>query len=99
MAQVMKMRWEGVTPQQYEQLRPLVRWETDHPEGAIFHVAWFTDGGISVMDVWESSEQFDRFFQDRLLPAIQELAIPGEPKIKWFEAHAVFNPAASLTTA
>ncbi len=99
MAQVMKMRWEGVTPQQYEQLRPLARWETDHPEGAIFHVAWFTDGGISVLDVWESSEQFDRFFQDRLMPAIQELSIPGEPKIKWFEAHAVFNPAAALATA
>jgi hypothetical protein len=76
-----------------------VRWETDHPEGAIFHVAWFSEGGISVMDVWESSQQFDRFMQDRLMPAIQDVGVPGEPKIKWFDAHAVYNPQAALATA
>ena len=63
------MRWEGVTPAQFDELRSLVSWETEQPEGAIFHVAWFRDGGITVMDVWESQEQFDRFMQDRLMQA------------------------------
>jgi hypothetical protein len=55
MAQVLKMRWEGVKPEHYEALRPIVRWESDPPEGLVFHVAWFRDGGITLVDVWESS--------------------------------------------
>jgi hypothetical protein len=51
MAQVLKMRWEGVTPEHYETLRPIVHWESDPPEGLIFHVAFFRDGGISIVDV------------------------------------------------
>ena len=46
----MKMRWEGVQPDQYD-VRPVVNWETDVPEGLVFHVAWFRDGGITVVDV------------------------------------------------
>jgi hypothetical protein len=97
MAQVLKMRWEGVKPEQYEALRPIVRWESDPPEGLVFHVAWFRDGGITVLDVWESSAQFDDFFSGRLLPAIQQIGIEGQPQTKWFEAHAYFNPAAPVT--
>jgi hypothetical protein len=51
------------------------------------------------MDVWESSQQFDRFMQDRLMPAIQDVGVPGEPKIKWFDAHAIYNPQAILAGA
>ena len=54
MASVMHMRWNGVTKEQYDELRPIVQWETEHPDGAIFHVAYFDDGGINVIDVWES---------------------------------------------
>jgi hypothetical protein len=97
MAQVLKMRWEGVKPEQYEALRPIARWESDPPEGLVFHVAWFRDGGITVLDVWESSAQFDDFFSGRLLPAIQQIGIEGQPQTKWFEAHAYFNPAAPVT--
>lgn len=97
MASVMQMRWEGITPDQYDALRPVVRWETDYPEGAVFHVAWFDGGGINVIDVWDSPEQFDRFMQDRLGPAVQQLGIEGQPDIKWSDAHAVFNPAAEQT--
>jgi hypothetical protein len=98
MAQVLKMRWEGFTPEQYEALRPIVRWETEAPEGLIFHVAWFRDGGITVLDVWESSAQFDDFLATRLNPGIQQLGIEGQPEIKWIDAHAYFNPAQRVAT-
>ncbi len=99
MAEVMKMRWDGVTPAQYDELRSLVRWESDHPEGAVFHVAWFAGDGIRVMDVWDSQEQFERFLQDRLMPAIQQVGVEGQPDIAWFDAHAVYNPQALLAGA
>jgi hypothetical protein len=94
MASVMQMRWKGVTKDQYEQLRALVRWENDHPDGAIFHVAYFDDGDISVVDVWESPEHFQRFMDARLGPGVQQVGVAGQPDITWYEAHAVYNPAA-----
>ena len=94
MASVMQMRWDGITQEQYDELRPVVHWESDFPDGAIFHVAYFTNGGINVIDVWDSPQQFDRFFETRLGPGIQQVGIAGQPDIQWYEAHAVFNPQA-----
>jgi hypothetical protein len=99
MAQVLKMRWEGVTPEQYEALRPIVNWESDPPEGLVFHVAWFRDDGITSVDVWESSDNFDEFFQTRLMPGIKQIGLEGQPAQHWFDAHAYFNPAQVPTRA
>ena len=99
MAQVLKLRWEGVTPEHYEALRPIVNWEGDPPEGQIFHVAFFREGGITIFDVWESSDTFDAFFKQRLMPGIQQIGLQGQPVMKWFDAHAYFNPARVPTHA
>jgi hypothetical protein len=92
MGQVLKMRWEGFTQQQYDTLRPIVNWEGDPPEGLISHVAWFREGGMTIVDVWESSAKFDDFFEERLQPAIQQIGVQGQPATKWFDAHAYFIP-------
>lgn len=92
MATVMKMRWEGVTRDQYDQARKVVSWETDVPKGAIHHVAWFTDGGINVIDLWDSAADFNTFVESRLMPGVQEVGIQGEPQVELHEAHAVFAP-------
>ena len=94
MAYVMQMRWDGVTKQQYDELRPVVQWETEHPDGAYFHVAYFDDAGINVVDVWESPAHFDRFFQERLGPGVQQVGVQGQPDVTWHEAHAIYNPQA-----
>ena len=65
MAIVMIMRWENVTPEQYDQLREIVRWEIEAPEGGIYHVAAFDDSGVRITDVWESAEDFQRFTEQR----------------------------------
>ena len=83
MAVVMEMRWPGITSQQYDQARDGVEWETKTPDGAIFHVAWFADGGIRVVDVWESEAAFDRFAEERLMPVVK-----GELN---FPAHRIFD--------
>jgi hypothetical protein len=93
MAVVMQMRWDGVAPEQYNQTRDLVEWETETPEGAIFHVAWFDGGGLNVIDVWESPEQFQRFVDERLTPATTRVGIQGEPNVKFSDAHRIFDAA------
>ena len=45
MAIVMNMQWSGVTKVQYDQTLALVKWETETPTGAKFHVASFDERG------------------------------------------------------
>jgi hypothetical protein len=44
---MMIMEWDGVTPEQYDQLKQLVNWETDVPAGGIFHVTAFSEQGAN----------------------------------------------------
>ena len=98
MASVMQFRWEGVTPEQYDEVRSKVGWETRVPTGAIGHTAYFADGALNVVDIWESPADFDRFFEERLGPAVQEAGIQGQPNVTWYQAHAVFLPKAVVGT-
>jgi len=91
MAVVVQLRWDGVTPDQYETTREIVQWETEIPDGAIFHVAWFDQGGINVVDVWEAPEQFQGFVEERLTPATKQAGIQGEPKVDFQPAHRIFD--------
>ena len=92
MAIVMHLRWEGITPAQYDQACEQVGWETVVPEGAVFHVASFSNGGIDVTDVWDSAEQFQAFADQRLLPVLKgKLAFPGEPVVTVEPAYRVFD--------
>ena len=54
------------------------------PEGLILHTAGpLVDGGWRVFDVWESEEAFWQFFDERVLPAAQNLghgATPARPE-------------------
>jgi hypothetical protein len=52
------------------------------------------EGGWNVIDFWESREQFDRFQQDRLGPAIGALgdkAPPNPPSIKEFPVYNIIK--------
>jgi hypothetical protein len=49
---------------------------SDMPDGLIFHTAGATAEGWRIFDVWESREQFERFFEDRVVPAMQQVAGP-----------------------
>lgn len=90
---VMTMKWSGVTPEQYEKLRKTVNWEGDVPKGAQFHVASFDKEGIRVVDLWNSAEDFNSFTKNRLMPAVQQLGVKGEPQLEIYPTHAIFAPA------
>ncbi len=49
------------------------------PPGLILHCAGYDEGGVwRGVDVWESREDAERFFNERMLPAILE-ATGGSP--------------------
>ena len=46
-----------------------------------FHCAMEVDGAVSVFDVWDSMEQFQKF-GEKLVPIMKQLgADPGQPQI------------------
>jgi hypothetical protein len=92
MSIVMTMQWDGVTVEQYEQVRKLVGWETDVPAGGRFHVASFAAGGLRVTDIWDSAEQFNQFVEARLMPGVQKAGIVGPPRVEITPAHALHVP-------
>ena len=97
---VMSMEWDGVTPEQYNAARESIDWEGNPPDGAILHVPWFVEGGLRVVDVWESAEDFERFSEERLAPGVQEIGIEGEPRVDIRPLHErIFAPAIERATA
>jgi len=57
------------------------------PAGRLYHVCYGSGNNLRVSDIWESSEQFDKF-GPTLMPILQELGIdPGEPEI--IEVHNI----------
>ena len=92
MQTVMEMRWAGVTAEQYEEARSRVDWEGDVPDGAVLHVAGIDGDDLRVADVWDSPEQFQRFVDERLMPAVKEIGIEGEPEVRLYPVQAIFNP-------
>ena len=91
---LMTMKWNGVTPDQYEMVRKSVNWEGDLPKGAVFHAAGFHDGALRVTDIWESAEDFNNFVSSRLMPGVAQTGITGQPEVEVFPVHAVFAPVA-----
>ncbi len=92
MAVVMSMHWPEVGLDGYEKVRKDVKWETNVPKGAMFHVAWMAEDGFRVIDIWKSSESFQRFNEVRLVPAVARAGLQGQPNVTLAPAHAIFAP-------
>ena len=84
----------GLTQEQYEQFGEKIFGSRSHefsadeaPDGLIMHSAGPTDDGWYVYDLWESEEHLQRFFQERLMPAIQELGGPAPTQPQMFQIY------------
>jgi len=103
MATIMLMHWPE-TPgavsglkNLYEQARKEADWESRTPQGAQLHLVGFADDGMHVVDIWDSRDDFEAFYQDRIKPVIDDSAITSEPIIQFIELHGVSAPALGQT--
>jgi hypothetical protein len=51
----------------------------DPPEGLLFHWAGEVDGKWTITDVWQSRKAYDRFVEERLLPALHSVSGMDQP--------------------
>ncbi|HEX2880722.1 MAG TPA: hypothetical protein VHO25_14420, partial [Polyangiaceae bacterium] len=78
-----------ISKAQYEELRKVVRWETEQPAGALFHACSFDESGkLHVADVWESPELMGGFVEQRLMPAFQKLGLAA-PEVSVYPVHNI----------
>jgi hypothetical protein len=103
MAVGMLMAGEGVTREAYMAVTEAMFGSTemrpeDTPQGCIVHTAGQGEQGWYIYDIWESKEDFERFMQEKLGPAMQQvmgddMPGPGEgPQPVWFEIEVLVKP-------
>ena len=80
------LEFAGATSDQYD--RTLARLELGGklPSGGRFHIAGPTDDGFRVVDVWESQDDFDRFFEEKLAAAFEAEGMPA-PNVSTWPVH------------
>ena len=91
MAVLISAEIPGMTVEQYERVNELMGVSSASDiDGLICHTACATDSGMAISDVWESQEAFERFINERLMPAFQQLGIEAtgrEPTIQQVHNH------------
>lgn len=90
MAVAVFMRWPGMTSGQYDAVMTRLNLDANPAAGEVLHVAAFTEEGLEACDVWQTEQAFSSFLEQRLLPAVAELEITGEPRIELVQLHNLF---------
>jgi quinol monooxygenase YgiN len=76
----------GITQEQYDRVRKQVAPDNRPPPGLLYHVAGPIEAGWRVVEVWESREVAERYFNEKLGQALQDAGIPF-PQPKVFPVH------------
>jgi len=91
MAVGIRMKLLGGSVADIDRLNAVIDPDGDPPAGLLFHASGPIDGGIGVIDFWESREAYDRFAQERIGPAMATAGIAGQqPEIHEFAVHEHF---------
>ena len=97
MAVLVTQELPGVSQKLYDGVNEKINAVAGPPAGLIVHASGPADGGWRIVDVWESAEDFERFREERLRPAVmayaQEAGVdPGTPQTTLWELHDVIKP-------
>jgi hypothetical protein len=91
MAVGIRLKIKDATAEQIDQLNAAIDPDGNPPDGIIFHSSGPVDGGFGVIDFWESREQFDRFAEERIGPAMASIGATGPPpEVHEFPVHEHF---------
>lgn len=92
MAVGIRIKFAGLTQEQFDQLNGEIDPDSNPPEGLMFHASGPVDGGWGVIDFWDSRQSFDTFSEERIRPAVQAAGaeLQSPPDIKEFPVHEHF---------
>jgi heme-degrading monooxygenase HmoA len=58
----------GLTREQYDGIAAVLIEKLKATPGFIAHYAWENEGGMTVVEIWESAEQHDAWFDNNVRP-------------------------------
>jgi hypothetical protein len=79
MAVVIVNEIEGAGQEFYDEVNPKVMPDGKLPDGCQLHIAGPDENGWRVITVWDSEDQFQKFREETLIPAMKEVG--GEDRI------------------
>ncbi len=93
MAVGIRIKFAGLSQEQFDQVNKHVDPATNPPKGLPFHASGPIDEGWGVIDFWESRQDFDAF-QSRIQESVAAAGVElqGPPDVKEFPVHEVFQP-------
>ena len=73
----------------YDAVSERLQAQDEPPAGLLVHTAGFTGHGFRIFEVWESRDDYERFFNERLMPLIQDVASDDDrqPQQTIYELH------------
>jgi heme-degrading monooxygenase HmoA len=87
----------GATTEFYDKVRARLK-DEEAPRGGLFHVAAKTeDGGLLVLEVWESEADREQWSQ-KVDKAIEEIGGPKRPQPRILEVHSIRTAEAMTAT-
>jgi hypothetical protein len=90
MAIVVVQEFAGGTLAQYDRVTEQLNLGGYSPEGNLFHIASLEEGGLRVIDVWESESALNAFM-GVLGPVAHSAGIP-EPRVTVSPVHNILRP-------
>jgi quinol monooxygenase YgiN len=93
MAIGIRIKFPGVTQEQFDEVNKHVDPASNPPTGLLFHASGPIDGGWGVIDFWESRDAFEAFFGERVQKAVAASGVEmqGAPDIKEFAVHEMYK--------
>jgi hypothetical protein len=73
----------GMPPEVYDQVATGVQASQSAADGFVAHYGFVEDGGISVVEIWDSVDQHDAWFNEVVKPQLP----PGTPDPTFTEVH------------
>jgi hypothetical protein len=71
---LLEQDFEGVSREDAEALTNDMGARENPPAGLIAHVVTETANGVHLVDIWESTEDVQRFAQERLIPSMKKVS-------------------------
>ena len=91
MALAVLLEFPGGRQEQFDQVLEKLQLGGKIPPGQLFHVEGPMEGGWRVVDVWESQEALDKFFQEKLGQALLEAGLAA-PQLQVWPVHTLLMP-------
>ncbi|MBS1910443.1 MAG: hypothetical protein JST22_00530 [Bacteroidetes bacterium] len=87
MAVAFILDFPGATLEQYDAVGASLNAGGNTPPGALSHFAAKTATGLKIVDLWESQEAFQQFFDQHLKNALDQSGV-GQPHVTTLDVHA-----------